>query len=88
MGQLVRAMLTEALAAMVDKDAAAVERAIATDKKINELDQVIEQQATIVLALLWTLPCLQCGPSMIGPHARLKTVAISVAHMFCQPNAT
>jgi uncharacterized membrane protein len=24
---------------------------------------------TIVFALLWTLPCLQCGPSMIGPHA-------------------
>jgi uncharacterized membrane protein len=23
---------------------------------------------TIVFALLWTLPCLQCGPSMIGPH--------------------
>ena len=24
---------------------------------------------TIVLALLWTFPCLQCGPSMLGPHA-------------------
>jgi uncharacterized membrane protein len=24
---------------------------------------------TIVLATLWTLPCLDCGPSMIGPHA-------------------
>jgi uncharacterized membrane protein len=24
---------------------------------------------TIVFALLWTIPCLQCGPSMIGPHA-------------------
>lgn len=24
---------------------------------------------TVVFALLWTLPCLQCGPSMIGPHA-------------------
>ncbi len=24
---------------------------------------------TIVFALLWTLPCLQCGPSMVGPHA-------------------
>ena len=24
---------------------------------------------TIAFALLWTLPCLQCGPSMIGPHA-------------------
>ena len=23
---------------------------------------------TIVFALLWTLPCLQCGPSMVGPH--------------------
>ena len=24
---------------------------------------------TIVFALLWTFPCLQCGPSMVGPHA-------------------
>jgi uncharacterized membrane protein len=24
---------------------------------------------TIVFALLWTLPCLECGPSMVGPHA-------------------
>ena len=24
---------------------------------------------TIGFALLWTLPCLQCGPSMIAPHA-------------------
>lgn len=24
---------------------------------------------TIVLATLWTFPCLQCGPSMVGPHA-------------------
>jgi uncharacterized membrane protein len=24
---------------------------------------------TIVFATLWTFPCLQCGPSMIGPHA-------------------
>ena len=24
---------------------------------------------TIVFALLWTLPCLQCGPSMVGAHA-------------------
>jgi len=24
--------------------------------------------ATITFALFWTLPCLQCGPSMIGPH--------------------
>jgi uncharacterized membrane protein len=24
---------------------------------------------TIVFALLWTLPCLPCGPSMVGPHA-------------------
>ena len=24
---------------------------------------------TIVFALLWTLPCLPCGPSMIAPHA-------------------
>ena len=25
--------------------------------------------ATCVLALLWTVPCLDCGPSMVGPHA-------------------
>jgi uncharacterized membrane protein len=24
---------------------------------------------TIVLATLWTLPCLECGPSMVAPHA-------------------
>ena len=24
---------------------------------------------TIGFALLWTLPCLQCGPSMVAPHA-------------------
>ena len=24
---------------------------------------------TIVFALLWTFPCLQCGPDMIAPHA-------------------
>jgi uncharacterized membrane protein len=24
---------------------------------------------TIVAALLWTFPCLQCGPQMVGPHA-------------------
>jgi uncharacterized membrane protein len=24
---------------------------------------------TIVFALLWTFPCLQCGPSMVSPHA-------------------
>ncbi len=24
---------------------------------------------TITFALLWTFPCLQCGPPMIGPHA-------------------
>jgi uncharacterized membrane protein len=24
---------------------------------------------TIIFALLWTLPCLQCGPSMVGAHA-------------------
>jgi uncharacterized membrane protein len=24
---------------------------------------------TIVFALLWTLPCLECGPSMVAPHA-------------------
>ena len=25
--------------------------------------------ATMVFALLWTLPCLQCGPSMVAAHA-------------------
>jgi uncharacterized membrane protein len=24
---------------------------------------------TIAFALLWTFPCLQCGPTMVGPHA-------------------
>jgi len=24
---------------------------------------------TLVFALLWTFPCLECGPSMVGPHA-------------------
>lgn len=24
---------------------------------------------TIVFAMLWTFPCLECGPSMVGPHA-------------------
>jgi uncharacterized membrane protein len=24
---------------------------------------------TIVFAVMWTFPCLQCGPSMVGPHA-------------------
>jgi uncharacterized membrane protein len=24
---------------------------------------------TMAFALLWTFPCLQCGPSMVGPHA-------------------
>jgi uncharacterized membrane protein len=24
---------------------------------------------TIAFALLWTVPCLQCGPSAVGPHA-------------------
>src|SRR6185295_7364873 len=24
---------------------------------------------TIAFAMLWTFPCLDCGPSMIGPHA-------------------
>ncbi len=51
MGNLVRGMLAEALVAIIDKDVAAVERAIATDKQINHLDQTIEQQATVVLAL-------------------------------------
>jgi uncharacterized membrane protein len=25
--------------------------------------------ATIAFALLWTLPCLECGPSIVAPHA-------------------
>src|SRR3981081_3286331 len=32
---------------------------------------------TIAFALLWTLPRLQCGPSMVGPHA-LHVIAGSV----------
>jgi uncharacterized membrane protein len=24
---------------------------------------------TIAFALIWTFPCLECGPSMVGPHA-------------------
>ena len=27
-----------------------------------------QAMTTIVFALLWTLPCLNCGPSMIAPH--------------------
>ena len=32
---------------------------------------------TIVLALLWTLPCLQCGPSMLGPHLSMSSPGLS-----------
>jgi uncharacterized membrane protein len=34
---------------------------------------------TIVLATLWTLPCLQCGPSMIAPHAFHVTAGFILA---------
>jgi uncharacterized membrane protein len=34
---------------------------------------------TIVLATLWTFPCLQCGPSMIGPHAFHVTAGFILA---------
>jgi phosphate transport system protein len=51
MGHLVRDMLSDALKAMVERDLTAVEHAVATDKQINALDQTVEQQATVVLAL-------------------------------------
>lgn len=34
---------------------------------------------TIAFALLWTFPCLQCGPSMIGPHAFHVTAGLILA---------
>ncbi len=34
---------------------------------------------TIVLATLWTLPCLQCGPSMIAPHTFHVTAGFILA---------
>src|SRR6478736_1533320 len=47
---------------------------------------------TIVFALLWTFPCLQCGPSMVGPHAFhviagfiLATLLVVCGFMFGPP---
>ncbi len=37
---------------------------------------------TIVLALLWTLPCLQCGPSMVGPHVFHVITGFILAALF------
>jgi uncharacterized membrane protein len=37
---------------------------------------------TIVLALLWTLPCLQCGPSMVAPHAFHVITGFVLAALF------
>jgi uncharacterized membrane protein len=37
---------------------------------------------TIVLALLWTLPCLQCGPSMVAPHAFHVITGFILAALF------
>jgi uncharacterized membrane protein len=34
---------------------------------------------TIGFALAWTLPCLQCGPAMIGPHAFHVTAGFILA---------
>ncbi len=34
---------------------------------------------TLVFALLWTFPCLQCGPSMVGPHAFHVTAGFILA---------
>ncbi len=36
---------------------------------------------TIVFALLWTLPCLDCGPSMVAPHAFHVIVGIILASL-------
>jgi uncharacterized membrane protein len=36
---------------------------------------------TIVFALLWTLPCLQCGPSMVAPHAFHVIVGFIIASL-------
>jgi uncharacterized membrane protein len=45
-----------------------------------------------VFALLWTFPCLQCGPSMVGPHAFhviagfvLATLLVVCGFMFGPP---
>lgn len=34
---------------------------------------------TVVFALLWTIPCLDCGPSMIAPHAFHVIVGFALA---------
>jgi uncharacterized membrane protein len=34
---------------------------------------------TIVFAILWTLPCLDCGPQMIGPHVFHVIVGFALA---------
>jgi uncharacterized membrane protein len=48
--------------------------------------------ATMVFALLWTLPCLQCGPSMVAAHAFhvvtgfiLATLLVVCGFMFGPP---
>lgn len=51
MGGLVKQMIQNALKSLMEKDPALVDIAIVTDRKINELDQKIEQLATVVLAL-------------------------------------
>ncbi|MGB3445647.1 MAG: DUF2339 domain-containing protein [Xanthobacteraceae bacterium] len=34
---------------------------------------------TVVFALLWTIPCLDCGPSMVAPHAFHVIVGFALA---------
>lgn len=51
MGVLVREMILIARQALVERDPALVDLAIARDKEINRFDHKIEQQATVVLAL-------------------------------------
>jgi uncharacterized membrane protein len=36
---------------------------------------------TIAFALVWTFPCLQCGPAMIGPHAFHVTAGFLLASL-------
>src|SRR6202012_3513187 len=36
---------------------------------------------TIAFALLWTLPCLDCGPSMVAPHAFHVIVGLILASL-------
>jgi uncharacterized membrane protein len=38
--------------------------------------------ATMVFALLWTLPCLQCGPSMVTAHAFHVVTGFILAALF------